>query len=72
MKKKILLMVASAMLIIASVVYAATFTCYRYVSGHPTGGWISVKADSKAEAETIAYERFKELGGRIDYCKCRY
>jgi len=71
-KLKKLLFAILASLIIASVAYAATFTCYRYVNGHPTGGWISVKADSKAEAEAKAYARFKEIGGRIDYCKCNY
>ena len=48
------------------------FTCYRYVNSKPTGGWIYVKATSKTEAESIAYERFKKLGGRVDYAKCRY
>ena len=47
------------------------YTCYRYVSGKPTGTWIHVSASSKDEAEQIAYRRFKELGGRVDYAKCR-
>lgn len=70
MKK--LLIAGIALLLFASIVYAAKFTCYRYVNGHPTGGWISVEADSKSEAEAKAYARFKELGGQIDYCKCNY
>lgn len=49
-----------------------TFTCYRYVDGKPTGGWINMKAESKSEAESKAYQRFKELGGRVDYAKCKY
>lgn len=49
-----------------------TFTCYRYVDGKPTGGWINMKADSKEEAEAKAYARFKELGGQVDYAKCKY
>ena len=47
-----------------------TYECYRYVKGKPTGGWINVKASSKSEAESKAYRRFKELGGRVDYAKC--
>lgn len=70
MKK--LLIVAIVLLVFASIAYAYKFTCYRYVNGHPTGGWISVEADSVEEAESKAYARFKELGGQIDYCKCRY
>ncbi|GEM_PF-1257808 len=82
MKKLVL---ASALLVLSSTsyantytwyantytVYAYTYTCYRYVDGHPTGTWISVKADSKSEAESKAYARMKELGGQVDYAKCR-
>ena len=68
--KKLLL--TSALLLFSSSTFASSFTCYRYVSGHPTGTWISVKADSKSEAEAKAYARMKELGGRVDYVKCRY
>lgn len=68
--KKLLL--ASALFAFASTSFASTFTCYRYVNGEPTGTWIKVIADSKSEAESKAYARMKELGGRVDYAKCRY
>ncbi|SEH04459.1 hypothetical protein [Candidatus Venteria ishoeyi] len=55
----------------SSLSHAYTYTCYRYASGHPTGTWISVKASSKSEAESKAYIRMKELGGRVDYAKCK-
>ena len=48
-----------------------TYECYRYVNGKPTGGWINVKASSKAEAERKAVVQFKKLGGRVDYAKCK-
>lgn len=70
MKK--LLFLASVVFIFASIAYAATFTCYRYVNGEPTGTWISVTASSKSEAERIAYARMKEIGGRLDCAVCRY
>ena len=54
------------------VSWVKNYTCYRYVSGHPTGTWITVKAETKSEAESIAYRRMKENGGRIDYAKCKY
>ncbi len=64
--------IAGAVVFVFTVVAfaASKYECYRYVNGHPTGGWISVTANSKKEAEAKAYARFKELGGRIDYCKC--
>lgn len=55
-----------------STCYAATtYECYRYANGSPTGTWIKVKADSKSEAEKIAYKRMKKLGGKVDYAKCK-
>jgi hypothetical protein len=68
MKKLVL---ALALLGFASTSYATTYTCYRYVNGEPTGTWISVTADSVSEAESKAYQRMKELGGQVDYAKCR-
>lgn len=66
------LLMAVLLIGFSSSSFASSFTCYRYVNGHPTGGWISVTADSKSEAESIAYNRFKELGGAVDYAKCNY
>lgn len=48
-----------------------TYECYRYVNGSPTGTWVKVKAESKSEAESIAYEKMKGNGSRVDYAKCK-
>jgi len=61
----------SALLLFSSISFASTFTCYRYVSNQPTGTWIKIKADSKSEAESKAYARMKELGGKISFAKCK-
>jgi hypothetical protein len=58
------------LMLCASASYANSYTCYRYVDGHPTGGWITMQADSKSEAEAKAYARFKELGGQVDSVNC--
>ena len=68
MKKVIL---GFALLFFASSSFASTWTCYRYVGGHPTGTWIKVQASSKAEAENKGYAKMKNIGGRIDYAKCK-
>ncbi|MCI5115667.1 MAG: hypothetical protein D3913_11845 [Candidatus Electrothrix sp. LOE1_4_5] len=69
MNKKILFTLA--FVVTTSTCYAATYECYRYVNSSPTGTWIKVKANSKSEAEKIAYKRMKELGGKVDYAKCK-
>lgn len=58
---------------LSSLSYAdySTYDCYRYVNGKPTGAWIRVEATSKEEAESMAYSRMKELGGAVDYAKCK-
>lgn len=65
------LMVFGLLAFFASTSHATSYTCYRYVNGHPTGTWISISADSKSSAESKAYSRMKELGGQVDYVKCR-
>lgn len=69
--KKILLTVP-LLLIFASMSYANTYTCYRYINGEPTGNWIKIKADSKSEARQKAFIRWEELGVRADSCNCKY
>ena len=51
---------------------AKTYKCYRYVNGSPTGTWIKVQASDKSEASSKAYDRFKELGGRVDSVNCHF
>ena len=69
MKKLILL---SALVALPMAANAKEYKCYRYVNDKPTGTWIKVEASSKEEASGKAYRRMKELGGRVDYAKCKY
>jgi len=66
------LLIVAILLVFSPNSFASSFTCYRYVNGQPTGTWISIKADSKSKAESKAYIRMKELGGAVDYAKCKY
>ena len=69
--KKLLL--GSMLLIgLVSVSQAKYYQCYRYVNDSPTGTWIKVQASSKSEASSKAYNRFKELGGRVDSVNCHF
>ncbi len=52
--------------------YAKTWTCYRYVNGESTGGFVKVEADTKEEAEKKSYKKYKKLGYEVDYTKCYY
>ena len=66
--KKIVL--ALALMMMTSASYASSYECYRYVNGSPTGTWIKIQASSKSDAESKAYARFKELGGKVDSVNC--
>ena len=70
MKK--LLLGSVLLMALVSISQAKTYECFRYVGGSPTGTWIKVQASSKSEAESKAYNRFKELGGRVDGANCHY
>jgi len=50
---------------------SSTWTCYRYLSGEPTGGFVKISADSKQEAEQKAYDKYKELGYNFDSVNCK-
>lgn len=71
MKKLVSLMAVSALLALSSQAQAGTsYECSRYVDGAPTGGHVKVVADSKAEAEQKAMQKYKEMNLRTDYVKC--
>lgn len=57
---------------LASVAHAKYYECFRYVGGSPTGTWIKVQASSKSEASSKAYDKFKDLGGRVDSVNCHF
>ena len=67
--KKIILTLST--LAVFSSLTASTWTCYRYVNGQPTGGFVKVSADTKEEAEKKAFDKYKELGYNLDYVKCK-
>lgn len=49
---------------------ASNYTCYRYVDGKPTGGFVKISADSKSEAEAKALAWYQKEGMRVDYVVC--
>ena len=67
MKKAIFVL---AILGLVSSVVAKEWTCYRYINGKPTGGFIKVQADNKEEAEIKSMKKYKKLGYSLDYTKC--
>ena len=60
-------------LILASTtsLFAGYYKCYHYVNGKPTGGYVKVKASSKSYAADKAMQKYKDMGKRTDYVKCR-
>lgn len=72
MKKISLFAVMASVLAFASQAHAGmSYTCYNYVDGKPTGGTVTVVADSKAEADKKAEQKYKEIGVRSDYVNCK-
>jgi len=62
------------MLMVAFGQYAQAemkWTCYRYVDGQPTGGTVTVYADSKSEATEKALKKYEKLGYRTDSVNCK-
>lgn len=49
---------------------ASTYTCYRYVDGRPSGGFVKISADSKSEAEAKALAWYQKEGMKVDYVVC--
>jgi len=72
MKRFTISLIGAAVFLLASnsAFADSRYQCYRYVNGSPTGTWVHVRADSKAEATTRAIQRFRELGGRVDSANC--
>jgi len=58
-------------ILFGSFLLADTWTCYRYVDGSPTGGFVKVQASSKQEAEQKSLKKYKKLGFKVDYTKCQ-
>ena len=65
-----LLLVALVTGIFASSANASLkYECWMYKGGHPQW-YINVYADSKSEATSKAYDKFRDLGRSGDYVKC--
>lgn len=65
-------LIALAMLSAASASYAdRNYECYRYVDGKPAGGYVNVTASSKSDAETKAYQKYKDMGKKVHSVNCK-
>ncbi|MBU1221354.1 hypothetical protein KKF34_02625 [Myxococcota bacterium] len=47
------------------------YICHRYHKGHSKGASIYVWAKTKSRAESKAYNKFRSMGRKISYAKCR-
>lgn len=54
----------------SSAVASLKYECWRYVSGS-SEGMTNFTANSKAEAEKLAFKKFKKIGKKVDYVKCK-
>lgn len=69
--KKVLGLVMLVGVISSSVMASMKYECNRYVGGDYKG-FTYVVANSKSEAESKAYDKFKnQLAKRVDYVKCK-
>jgi len=69
--KKLVIMGLASITMATFANASMTWTCYRYVDGGPTGGFVKVSADNKEEATKKATEKYKNLKYRFDYVKCK-
>ena len=66
--KKLLL--GSVLLVgLMSVTSAKSYECKRYVNGKYQG-WVKIKADNESEAVRKGYQKFKDIGKKVDTVKC--
>ncbi len=69
--KKVLGLVMLVGVLGSSAMAGMKYECNRYVGGDYKG-YTTVVANNKAEAESKAYDKFKnQLGKRVDYVKCK-
>ncbi|MBN2725122.1 MAG: hypothetical protein JXR95_13745 [Deltaproteobacteria bacterium] len=48
------------------------YTCHRYVKGVKKSGKLHIWAYSKKKAEVKAVSKFRKMGKKTDYAKCKY
>ncbi len=68
---RLLLIALSVGIFSSSASASLKYECNRYVNGEYQG-FIMIYADSRAEAERKAYNKYKhELNLKVDYVKCK-
>lgn len=71
MKKIILTIVGMAMFSLSSVSMASmSYECWAYVGGHPDK-MVNVSANNASEAESLASDKFKDLGIKAESVHCK-
>jgi len=69
--KKLVILGAASIIMGTFANASSAWTCYRYVDGGPTGGFVKVYANSEEEATKKATKKYEKLGYRFDYVKCK-
>jgi len=68
---KLFLVAILAGVFTTSAMASMSYECNRYVNGEYQG-FIKISANSKSEAETKAYNKYKnKLKLKVDYVKCK-
>jgi len=71
MKKTILILLGMAMFTLSPVSVASmSYECWAYVGGHPDK-MVHVSANNASEAESLAWEKFKDLGIKAESVHCK-
>jgi hypothetical protein len=68
--KKMLMIATIAAMMGASANAGMSYECWTYVNGHPDK-MINVVANNQSEAESKAWDKFKELGITPTAVKCK-
>lgn len=53
-----------------SSVASMNYECWTYVNGHPDK-MTHISANSRSEAESLVQAKFRDLGAKWDYIKCK-
>lgn len=69
--KKIITAIMAIGMMSSALSASMSYECWGYKNGKPEW-WISISAESKSEAESLAMAKFKnELDRNPDYVKCK-
>jgi len=67
---KLLLIAFGFVGMIGSASAEMSYECWTYLNGHPDK-MTHVSANNKQEAERIAPDKFRDLGAKFEYIKCK-